>query len=218
MIIAIGAYNPVMRRAVFAAFGVCLLVFGGPITGRAAQQPPPVPQPFPRAGGSSQQAEPAPQQPAPATQPTTDGAGQQAQPSQPAAGQPNPAAASPEAELAAKLGLPIYPAAQFLGSYDAGRGQRYCLFGSSVPFNDLVTYYKAVLKQRGNMVFDSPGTYMFEVGKFDEDTMAFPPGVTIKDFQSQLSSGYPNPKPGGQPAFFPSIIQIVPAPTPQTQR
>ena len=177
-----------------------------------AQQPPPVPQPFPRAGGSSQQAEPAPQQPA------TDGAGQQAQPSPPAAGQPNPAAASPEAELAAKLGLPIYPAAQFLGSYDAGRGQRYYLFGSTVPFSDLVTYYKAVLKQRGNMVFDSPGTYMFEVGKFDEDTMAFPPGVTIKDFQSQLSSGYPNPKPGGQPAFFPSIIQIVPAPTPQTQR
>ena len=40
--------------------------------------------------------------------------------------------------------------------------------------------------------------------------MAFPPGVTIKDFQSEISQGYPNPKPGGQPARFPTIIQIVP--------
>ena len=37
-------------------------------------------------------------------------------------------------------------------------------------------------------------------GKFDENTMAFPPGVTIKDFQSEVSQGFPNPKPGGQPA------------------
>jgi hypothetical protein len=40
--------------------------------------------------------------------------------------------------------------------------------------------------------------------------MAFPPGVTIKDFQSQISPGYPNPKPGGLPARFPTVIQIVP--------
>ena len=40
--------------------------------------------------------------------------------------------------------------------------------------------------------------------------MAFPPGVTIKDYQSDVSQGYPNPKPAGQPARFPSIIQIVP--------
>ena len=40
--------------------------------------------------------------------------------------------------------------------------------------------------------------------------MAFPPGVTIKDYQSDVSQGYPNPKPGGQPARFPTIIQIVP--------
>ncbi|MDE3154584.1 MAG: hypothetical protein KGN76_05750, partial [Acidobacteriota bacterium] len=133
---------------------------------------------------------------------------------QPAAGQAVPATPAAQADLAATLGLPIYPTAQFLASYDAGRGQRYYLFGSTAPFNDLVSYYKSVLKQRGTMVFDSPATYEFDVGKFDDGTMAFPPGVTIKDFQSQLSGGYPNPKPGGQPAFFPSVIQIVPAPTP----
>jgi uncharacterized repeat protein (TIGR01451 family) len=38
----------------------------------------------------------------------------------------------------------------------------------------------------------------------------FPPGVTVKDFQSDVSQGYPNPKPGGQPGRFPTIIQIVP--------
>ena len=41
--------------------------------------------------------------------------------------------------------------------------------------------------------------------------MAFPPGVTIKDFQSErLGRLSPNPKPGGQPPRFKSIIQIVP--------
>ena len=60
------------------------------------------------------------------------------------------------------------------------------------------------------LVFDVPATHEFDVGKFNENTMAFPPGVTIKDFQSDVSQGYPNPKPGGQPARFPTIIQIVP--------
>jgi len=58
-----------------------------------------------------------------------------------------------------------------------------------------------------------PATHEFDVGKFNEDTMAFAPGVTIKDFQSDISQGYPNPKPGGQPARFPTIIQIVPVVT-----
>ncbi len=108
------------------------------------------------------------------------------------------------------LGVPVYPAAQFLASYDAGRGQRYYIFGSGASFIDLVTYYRTALKQRGDLVFDVPATHIFEVGRFREETMAFPPSVTIKDFKSEMSEGYPNPKPGGQPARFPTIIQIVP--------
>jgi hypothetical protein len=110
------------------------------------------------------------------------------------------------------LGVPIYPGAQFLVSYDAGRGQRFYLFGTTASFVDLVTFYRNALKQRGDLVFDAPATHQFDVGKFREDTMAFPPGVTIKDFQSQISQGYPNPKLGGQPARFPTVIQIVPVP------
>jgi hypothetical protein len=159
----------------------------------ALTQQPPIPQPFPRPGP------PSPAQPgAPATPPKT------ADPAKPA---PRAAEADPNE---ATLGVPIYPNAQFIASYDAGRGQRYYLFGSGAGFEDLVMYYRNVLKQKGELVYDVPATFEFDVGKYREETMAFPPGVTIKDFQSAVSGGYPNPKPGGQPARFRSVIQIVP--------
>ncbi len=113
----------------------------------------------------------------------------------------------------AALGFPVYPAAQFIASYDAGRAQRYYLFGSTAPFADLVNYYRTQLKEKGNLVFQDPPTHMFEIGKFNDDTMAFPPGVTIKDFTTGGSPGYANPKAGAQPARFPSIIMIVPPPS-----
>jgi hypothetical protein len=168
----------------------------------AAGQGQPVPQPFPRPGS-----------PAPPSRP---------EPSRPAAPEPAPPAAAPapasqpgQADAApteASLGLPVYPGAQFIASYDAGRGQRFYLFGTTASFVSIVAYYRTVLKQKGDLVFDVPATQEFDVGKFDEDTMAFPPGVTVKDFQSTVSQGYPNPKPGGQPAHFPTVIQIVPMP------
>jgi hypothetical protein len=159
----------------------------------AAQAP--VPQPFPRPGSSqpARPAQPPPQQP-PAPAPL-----------------PKPATGQPEAApTEAMLGVPIYPGAQFIASYDAGRGQRYYIFGSSASFVDLVNYYRTTLKQRGELVFDVPATHEFDVGRYREETMAFPPGVTIKDYQSDVSQGYPNPKPGAQPARFPTLIQIVP--------
>jgi hypothetical protein len=157
-----------------------------------------VPQPFPRPG-SVQPSQPA-APPAPSAQPT---------PSTP----PPATAASrtldaPPTE--ATLGVPIFPGAQFIASYDAGRGQRYYIFGSAASFVDLVAYYRTALKQKGELVYDVPATHEFDVGRFREDTMAFPPGVTVKDFQSDISQGYPNPKPGGEPARFPTLIQIVP--------
>jgi hypothetical protein len=115
------------------------------------------------------------------------------------------------------LGFPIYPSAQFIASYDAGRAQRYYIFGASAPYADLVAYYRTVLKERGNLVFEEPPTHMFEVGRFRDETMAFPPGVTIKDWAWGGTGGYPNPKPNAQPARFPTIIMIVPAP-PGAQR
>ena len=174
-------------------------------------QAPPVPQPVPQPRDrSSQPARPA--APPPAT--TSPSAPQQPATPSPAApaGASSPAsAAGPEqAPTEAALGVPIFPNAQFIASYNAGRGQRYYIFGTSASFVDLVTYYRTTLKQRGELTYEVPATHEFDVGKFDEDRMAFPPGVVIKDFQSDVSPGYPNPKPGGQPARFPTIIQIVP--------
>jgi len=105
----------------------------------------------------------------------------------------------------------LYPGAQFIASYDAGRGQRFYLFGTSGSFVTLVTYYRTLLKERGELVFEAPATHQFDIGRFREETMAFPPSVTIKDYQSDISQGYPNPKPGVEPARFPTIIQIVPS-------
>jgi hypothetical protein len=161
----------------------------------AAQQPPP--RPFPQPGQR-----PAPPPP---TQPAKPG------PTTPA---PTAPAGSPQSNTPneATLGVPIYPTAQFITSYDAGRGQRFYLFGVSLPFAEMVTYYRTALKARGDLLFESPPTHQFDIGRFREETMAFPPSVTVKDYTFGGSAGYPNPNRGTQPERFPTIIQIVPAP------
>jgi hypothetical protein len=171
------------------------------LLGALLAQQPPAPQPFPRAAA---------QQP---SRPAAPRSGQTAPTSAPPA-TPSAATASDATPSEAQLGVQIYPGAQFLASYDAGRGQRYYLFGTTASFVDVVSYYRNVLKQRGDLVFDAPATHQFDIGRFREDTMAFPPSVTVKEFQSQVSQGYPNPRPNGDPARFPTVIQIVPAAAP----
>ncbi len=109
------------------------------------------------------------------------------------------------------LGAPVYPSAVFLTSYDAGRGQRFYLFGTTVPYAELVIYYKTLLKDKGEELFEAPPTHQFETARFRDETMAFAPSVTIKDYTYGGSAGYPNVK-GGSPERFPTVIQIVPAP------
>ena len=167
---------------------------GGPSAGEPGQ--PPVPRPFPRPGEPAPErgeARPGVESPTPRPAP---GAAQ---------------AAALEAPTEEMLGFPVYPAAQFVTSYDAGRRQRYYLFGTDVEFEAMVRYYRNVLRERGNRVFDEPPTHVFEVGRFREREMAFPPGVTIKDYAWNGSEGYLSPA-GGEPARFRTIIQIVPSP------
>ncbi len=166
------------------------------VMGTVASGQIPTPQPFPRPSTA-----PPPGASAPA-------------PEAPPPAQPARLPADPNAPTEATLGFPIYPTAQFIASYDAGRAQRYYIFGTTAPFANLVSYYRTLLGERGNQVFEEPPTHMFEVGQFRNETMAFPPGVTIKDWTWGGASGYPNPKPGAEPARFPSIIMIVPAPPP----
>jgi hypothetical protein len=150
------------------------------------------PAPFPRPGQTP--ARP-PAQPAPTTTP-------------PAA----VPAGSPDSGAPGDLGAPVYPGAQFIASYDAGRGQRYYLYGADSDFLQIVGWYKTTLKQKGDLVFEEPPVHMFDIGRYREETMAFTPSVTVKDYTWAGSAGYINPKRGATPARFKTIIQIVPNP------
>jgi hypothetical protein len=168
---------------------IAVLMFGVAVSAQT-------PQPFP---SPTQKRPPTPAAPPPATP---------AQPVPTAPAAPRTDGSPTEAEL----GAPVYPSAVYLTSYDAGRGQRFYIFGAAVPYADLVGYYKTVLKTKGDEIFDAPPTHQFETGRFRDETMAFPPGVTIKDYTFGGSAGYPNPKKDGSPARFPTVIQIVPPP------
>ena len=66
------------------------------------------------------------------------------------------------------LGVPIYPGAQFIASYDAGRGQRYYIFGSTAP-SSIWSPTTGRAEAEGELVFDVPATHEFDVGKFREE-------------------------------------------------
>ena len=166
--------------------------------GAGPQRRQPVPRPFPQPGNTGQDPVETPAE-------------------RPATPAPTWTAETQQAPTETMLGLPIYPNATFITSYDAGRGQRYYLFGTNSSFQEMVAYYAVVLDERGNRVFDAPATHMFEVGRFRENEMAFPPGVTVKDYTWNGSDGYLNPT-GGEPVRFKTVLQLVPPPAPQPQR
>ena len=155
------------------------------------------PQPFPKVGP-----------PKPATPATAPAPPPESQTVLPPA---RPAPGPDDAPTEASLGVVFYPGAEFVGSFDAGRGQRYYLFGTNNAFLEIVNYYKTALKQKGELIYEEPAIHQFDIGRFKEETMAFPPSVTVKDYTWGGSAGYLNPKRGKQPVRFKTIIQIVPA-------
>src|SRR5579884_3909803 len=90
------------------------------LSGSAAAQ---TPQPFPK---------PSTSKPAP-TPPPADPAGQR-----PSVLPPTPATAPGPNDVPdeATLGVSVYPGAEFISSFDAGRGQRYYLFGTNATFSE----------------------------------------------------------------------------------
>ena len=184
------------------------------VTAASAQPPVARPQPPPPPPASAKPPAP-PSKPGTTTPPsTTSKPGGATSPVAQPAGERH-AAAAPTADTPpdpSQLNAPVLAGAQYLASYDAGQGQTFYLYGSVQRFADVVTYYRTVLKDRGELVFDEPAMHMFEVGRFRETEVAFPPGVTVKDYTWGGSPGYMNPNPGATPAFFPTVIQIVPPP------
>jgi hypothetical protein len=157
----------------------------------------PVPRPFPTPGTTP--ARPAPARPAPVA-PASEAAA------------PAPTVAAADAPTEQTLGVPIYPSAQYLASYDAGRGQRFHLFGTSAAFANLVRYYSVVLRERGRRVYDAPAIHQFETARFRDREMNFRPSVTIKDYTWNGAAGYIHAAPGAAAATFPTIIQITTLP------
>ena len=124
----------------------------------------------------------------------------------------NPAFQPESVPAEATLVFPVYPSAEFITSYDAGQGQRYFLFGTQVAFEEMVQYYSVLLDENGDRVFRAPAVHIFEIGRFRDESMSYPPGVTIKDYTWNGSEGYESTTPGAGVQRFPTIIQIVPPP------
>jgi hypothetical protein len=131
----------------------------------------------------------------------------------PASATTKPDPARPQAPTIADLGqASVMPNAEFLDSFDAGQGQKYLIYGTNMPYDQVVTYYKASLRGAGNReLFTAPAMYQFDLGRFDERTMAYPPSVVVKDYTANGSEGYLHVA-GTLEKRYRTIIQIVPAP------
>jgi hypothetical protein len=127
----------------------------------------------------------------------------------PGAGQT--AAAPPATPPAVNVpgGLPVYPAATFLETFDAGKGQQYHLYGTDTAFIDIVAYYKTTLKSGGRVIFQAPLMHQFDLGRFQDETMVYPPSVVVKDYTWNGSEGYLHVS-GTTSTRYKTIIQIVP--------
>lgn len=122
-----------------------------------------------------------------------------------------PATVSEPAPNELVLGAPPYPGATFLGSFSAGQGQRYYLFGSSDSYAQVVAFYRQALKSRGSEIYDVPPVWTFDLGRFREDTMAYPPSVVVRDHVWGGRQGYLHAN-GTEAQRYPTVIQIVPPP------
>jgi hypothetical protein len=179
----------------------------------------PIPRPFPQPGQPTTQPPPSttPSSPNPpastgsTTSTTSKTPSKPAEPAAPPATLPSTANVRPTDR---ELGVTVYPAAEFIDSYDAGRGQRIYLFGTNASYADIVAYFKTTLRDSGRELFKAPAMQQFDLGRFRDDTMAYPPSVVVKDYtwsiDGQAAPGYLVVD-GARDKRFKTVIQIVPA-------
>jgi hypothetical protein len=105
-------------------------------------------------------------------------------------------------------GIPIYPGAELLSSFDTGRGQYVFLLGSNMSYTDIVGFYKGHLRNSGSEVFRTPPMQQFDLGPFRSETMAYRPSVVVKDYSID-SQGYLHVA-GTTEKRYRTVIQIVP--------
>lgn len=171
----------------------------------------PVPQPFPGAPAPPASSAPKPDDPAAPRPPQTSA------PTANPPAQSAPATAKPAvAQVPQPAGVPVYPTAEYIGTFGAGAGQEFLLYGSNLPYAEMVAFYRTALKTGGNEVFRAPmpPTHQFTIGRYNEERMVYPPSVVIKDYTWNNSPGYLFVS-GTTEKRFKTIIQIVaPGPTP----
>lgn len=106
-------------------------------------------------------------------------------------------------------GVQGYPGAEFLESYDAGKGQRMFAFGTNDPFATVLAFYKNQFKRSGEEVSRTPAIVQFDLGPFDVNTMAQRPSVVVKDFTWPDPAGYLHVA-GTTQKHFKTIVHIIP--------
>jgi hypothetical protein len=166
------------------------------------QQPPPpvpVPRPFPGAAAPPVSTRPADAKPAEPQAPTA------IRPATSSSGSCASGAAPTEATLMVR----VPPTAEYLESFDAGRGQCFHLFGTNDAYADVVQYFRSLQLKGARELFRDPPMQQFELGRYDDRSMAFPPSLVVKDYTWNNSEGYPFVK-GTTQKRFKTIIQIVP--------
>lgn len=185
-----------------------LLAAALPSAAQTQQTQIPVPRPFPQPSQPSQP--PATSAPPARTPPPTAVRPDQPPPPPPALDSSSPSVRPTDQQL----GVTVYPAAEFIDSYDAGHGQRIYLFGTNAAYTEIVTYYRNMLRDGGHELFKTPTAMQeFDLGRFREDTMSFPPSVVVKDYSytadGARSDGYLAVD-GAREKHFKTVIQIVP--------
>jgi hypothetical protein len=189
-------------------FAIGMLLVVAAVTVSSAQSAGvPVPRPFPGAPAPPASSVP-PHAQAPVVTPQAPAIPPQAA----AAPQtPDTSASVPAAAAGPNLpGVPpVYPTAEYLEDVDAGGGQRYYLYGTDAAFAEIVSYYRTVLKNGGREIYRIPAVHQFDLGRFDDNRMVYPPSVVIKDYAGGTTPGYLHVA-GTTERRFRTIIQIVP--------
>ena len=139
-----------------------------------------------------------------------------AKPATPPTAKPATPAATPAVQLTdggrldpRLAGVPIYPGAELLSAFDTGRGQQVFLLGTDMPYSEIVAFYKSQFRASGSEVFRTPAMHQFDLGPFRSDTMAYRPGVVVKDYAGTDSTGYLHVT-GVTEKRYRTVIQIVP--------
>lgn len=128
----------------------------------------------------------------------------------PGASTPTQAQTPQQPAPGAAHGVPLYPGAELLNTYEPGPGQQMYIYGTSAAFATVVEYYKAALRDGGRRLFGGP-MQQFDLGRYRRETMTLQPAVTVKDFTWNGREGYVHVS-GRQIVKYPTIIQVVPAP------